>query len=139
MLFRSSSNDNTRPTTVCVFPFGVGDTCVVDVVGESVFGVSLAGVGADSFVADPSTVGATLVSVCGCAAAAGLVDVGSELGTVGWVCTVTGEDWVVWTDVVEVGLVGLAGFTGDTGFVGLVTAFLQVSDVVTQADHTGLP
>ena len=60
---------------------------------------------------------------------------GAELG----VCTVAGEDWVVWTDVVEVGLVGLAGFTGDTGFVGLVAAFLQVSDVVTQADHTGLP
>ena len=67
------------------------------------------------------------------------VGVATEFCTVLGVCTVAGEDWVVWTDVVEVGLVGLAGFTGDTGFVGLVVAFLQVSDVVTQGCHTGLP
>jgi hypothetical protein len=30
--FTNSSNDNTRPTTDRVFPFGVGDTCVVEVV-----------------------------------------------------------------------------------------------------------
>ena len=68
-----------------------------------------------------------------------VVGVATEFCTVLGVDTVTGEDWVVWTDVVEVGLVGLAGFTGDTGFVGLVAAFLQVSDVVTQGCHTGLP
>ena len=105
---RNSSNDNTRPTTDCVFPFGGGDgdTCVVDVVCESVF-----------------------VWVWVSVLAVGVV---SEFGTVFGVCTVTGEDWIVGADVVELGLVGLAGFTGETGLVGLFTDFLQVSDVVTQ-------
>ena len=85
---------------------------------------------------DLPAVGALLVSVDVVVLSVG---VATEFCTVLGVDTVAGEDWVVWTDVVEVGLVGLAGFTGDTGFVGLVTAFLQVSDVVTQADHTGLP
>ena len=107
---------------------------VVEVVGEA---VPVAGVvGADPLVADAPAVGALLVSVDVVVLSVG---VATELGTVFGVDTVAGEDWVVWTDVVEVGLVGLAGFTGDTGFVGLVAAFLQVSDVVTQGCHTGLP
>ncbi len=113
--FTNSSNDNTRPTTDCVFPFGGGDwdACVVDVVCESVF-----------------------VCVWVSVLAVGVV---SEFGTVFWVGAVTGEDWIVGADMVEVGLVGLAGFTGETGLVGLLTDFLQVSDVVTQGCHTGLP
>ena len=136
--FWNSSNDNTRPTTVCAFPLGGDglsfDVGVVEVVGEA---VPVAGVvGADPLVADAPAVGALLVSVDVVVLSVG---VATELGTVFGVDTVAGEDWVVWTDVVEVGLVGLAGFTGDTGFVGLVAAFLQVSDVVTQGCHTGLP
>jgi hypothetical protein len=113
--FTNSSNDNTRPTTDCVFPFGGGDgdTCVVDVVCESVF-----------------------VWVWVSVLAVGVV---SEFGTVFGVGAVTGEDWIVGADVVELGLVGLAGFTGETGLVGLFTDFLQVSDVVTQGCHVGLP
>jgi len=132
--FTNSSNDNTRPTTDCVFPFGVGvgDTCVVDVVCESVF-VAEALVGADPVVADEPAVGASLVSVDD------VVGVATEFGTEFGVGAVTGEDWIVGADVVELGLVGLAGFTGETGFVGLFTDFLQVSDVVTQGCHTGLP
>jgi len=34
---------------------------------------------------------------------------------------------------------GLSGDTGDIGLVGLLIDFLQVSDVVTQGCHTGLP
>jgi hypothetical protein len=94
-------------------PFGGGDwdAGVVDVVCESV------------------VVSVVWVSVL----AVGVV---SEFGTVFGVCTVTGEDWVVGADVVEVGFNGL---TGDTGLVGLFIDFLQVSDVVTQGCHTGLP
>ena len=136
--FWNSSNDNTRPTTDCIFPFGGDwlsfDVDIVDVVGEA---VTVAGaVGADPLVADAPAVGALLVSVDVVVLSVG---VATELGTVFGVDTVAGEDWVVWTDVVEVGLVGLAGFTGDTGFVGLVADFLQVSDVVAQGCHTGLP
>jgi hypothetical protein len=129
--FRNSSNDNTRPTTDCVFPFGagVGDACVVDVVCESVF-VSEALVGADSVIADEPAVGASLVSVDD------VVGVAAELGTEFGVGAVTGEDWIVGADMVEV---GLRGDTGDTGLVGLFIDFLQVSDVVTQGCHTGLP
>jgi hypothetical protein len=110
--FRNSSNDNTRPTTDCVFPFGGGDgdACVVDVVCESVF-----------------------VCVCVSVLAVGVVaEFGAEFG----VGAVTGEDWIVGADVVEV---GLRGDTGDAGFVGLFIDFLQLSDVVTQGCHVGLP
>jgi hypothetical protein len=89
---------------------GDGDTCVVDVVGEAV-------------------VVWLWVSVL----AVGVV---SEFGTEFGVCTVTGEDWIVGADVVEAGLNGL---TGDAGLVGLFIDFLQVSDVVTQGCHVGLP
>ena len=128
--FRNSSNDNTRPTTLRAFPFGGGDgdTCVVDVVCEPVF-VSEALVWAVPLVADASAVGAALVSV-------DVVGVVSEFGTGVGVGAVTGEDWIVGADVVEV---GLRGDTGDAGFVGLFIDFLQVSDVVTQGCHTGLP
>ena len=108
--FTNSSNDNTRPTTDCAFPFGGGDgdACVFEVVGESVL---------------------VWVSVLA-------VGVASEFCTEFGVCAVTGEDWIVGTDVVKVGFNGL---TGDTGLVGLFTDFLQVFDVVTQGCHTGLP
>jgi hypothetical protein len=129
--FRNSSNDNTRPTTLRTFPFGGGDgdTGVVDVVCESVF-VSEALVGADSVVADEPAVGASLVSVDD------VVGVASEFGTEFGVCAVTGEDWIVGADMLEAGLKGL---TGDAGLVGLFIDFLQVSDVVTQGCHVGLP
>jgi len=129
--FRKSSNDNARPTDERILPLGGGDgdTCVVDVVCESVF-VSEALVGADSVVADEPAVGASLVSVDD------VVGVASEFGTEFGVGAVTGEDWIVGADVAEVGFNGL---TGDTGFVGLFIDFLQVSDVVTQGCHTGLP
>ncbi len=133
--FRNSSNDNTRPTTDCVLPFGTGGdgvADVVDVVCESVF-VAEALVGADPVVADEPAVGAALVSVDD------VVRVASEFGTEFGVGAVTGEDWIVGADVVELGLVGLAGFTGETGLVGLFTAFLQVSLVVVHEPHTGLP
>ncbi len=132
--FRNSSNDNTRPTTDCVFPLGagVGDACVVDVVCESVF-VAEALVGADPVVADAPAVGAALVSVDVVVVSVG---VATEFGTGVGVGAVTGEDWIVGADMVEL---GLRGDTGDTGFVGLFIDFLQVSDVVTQGCHTGLP
>ena len=116
------------------------DVDVVDVVGEAVTGAGV--VWADPLVADAPAVGALLVSVDVVVLSVG---VATELGTVFGVDTVAGEDWVVWTDVVEVGLVGLAGFTGDTGLTGLVTFvgfvidFTQVLDVVTQGCHTGFP
>ena len=110
--FRKSSNDNARPTDERIFPLGGGDrdTCVVDVVCESVF-----------------------VSVWVSVLAVGIV---SEFGTVFGVSAVTGEDWIVGADVVEAGLNGL---TGDIGLVGLFIDFLQVSDVVAQGCHVGLP
>jgi hypothetical protein len=64
------------------------------------------------------------------------VGVVSEFGTVFGVGAVTGEDWIVGADVAEAGFNGL---TGDTGLVGLFIDFLQVSDVVTQGCHVGLP
>jgi hypothetical protein len=111
--FRKSSNDNARPTDERILPLGGGDgdTCVVDVVCESVF-----------------------VSVWDVSVLA--VGVVSEFGTEFGVGAVTGEDWIVGADVVEAGLKGL---TGDAGFVGLFIDFLQVSDVVTQGCHVGLP
>ena len=113
--FTKSSNDNARPTDERIFPFGGGDgdTCVVDVVGKAV-----------------------VVCVWVSVLAVGVV---SKFGAEFWVGAVTGEDWIVGADVVEVGLVGLAGFTGETGLVGLFTDFLQVSDVVSQGCHVGLP
>ena len=88
-------------------PFGGGDwnAGVVDVVCESVFVCVW-----------------VWVSVL-------VVGVVSEFGTEFGVCTVTGEDWIVGADVVEVGFNGL---TGDVGLVGLLIDFLQVSDVVAQ-------
>jgi hypothetical protein len=109
---RNRSNDNTRPTTDCVFPRGVGregrpfNVGVVDVVCEPVW-----------------------VSVL-------VVGVVSEFCTVFGVGAVTGEDWIVGADVVEL---GFRGDTGDTGLVGLFTDFLQLLDVVTQGCHVGLP
>jgi hypothetical protein len=64
------------------------------------------------------------------------VGVVSEFGTVFGVGAVAGEDWIVGADVVEAGFNGL---TGDAGLVGLFIDFLQVSDVVTQGCHVGLP
>ena len=90
-------------------------------------------VGADSVVADAPAVGALLVSVDVVVLSVG---VATEFGAVFGVCTVTGEDWVVGTDVVEL---GLRGDTGDAGLVGLSIDFLQVFDVVTQGCHTGCP
>jgi hypothetical protein len=109
--FTNSSNDNARPTELLTFPFGGGDgdTCVLEVVGESVF-------------------------VCGVSVLA--VGVVTEFGAVFGVGAVTGEDWIVGADMLEAGLNGL---TGDTGFVGLFIDFLQVSDVVAQGCHAGLP
>lgn len=121
-------------------PFGTGwdwlpfELCVFEVVGEAVAGTGA--VGADPLVADAPAVGALLVSVDVVVLSVG---VATEFGAVLGVDTVTGEDWVVWTDVVEVGLTGLIGLTGDTGLVALVIDFLQVFDVVTQGCHTGLP
>ena len=128
--FRNSSNDNARPTELLILPLGGGDRVpdVVDVVCESVF-VSEALVGAASVVADPPAVGASLVSV-------DVVGVVSKFGTGVGVGAVTGEDWIVGADMVEA---GLRGDTGDAGFVGLFIDFLQVSDVVTQGCHVGLP
>jgi hypothetical protein len=91
---------------------GVGIACVVEVVGEAVV---------------------VWASVFGGAVSIGVV---SEFGTGVGVGAVTGEDWIVGADMVEL---GLRGDTGDTGFVGLFIDFLQVSDVVTQGCHTGLP
>lgn len=82
--FTNSSNDNTRPTTDCVFPFGtggVGVPCVVEVVGEAVV------VWTSVFV---SVVLVVVVSV----------GVATEFGAVFGVDTVTGEDWIVGADVV---------------------------------------
>lgn len=77
--------------------------------------------------------------VCVCWVSVLTVGVVSEFGTIFGVGAVTGEDWIVGADVVELGLVGLAGFTGETGLVGLFTDFTQLLDVVTQGCHTGLP
>ena len=111
--FAKSSNDNTRPTTDLTFPFGGGDgdTCVVEVVGEAVV-------------------------VCVCDVSVLAVGVASEFGTEFGVGAVTGEDGVVGADVLEAGFNGL---TGEAGFVGLFIDFLQVSDVVAQGCHVGLP
>jgi hypothetical protein len=111
--FRKSSNDNARPTDERILPLGGGDgdTCVVDVVCESVV-------------------------VCVWDVSVLAVGVVSEFGTEFGVGAVTGEDWIVGADVLEAGFNGL---TGDAGFVGLFIDFLQVSDVVTQGCHVGLP
>ena len=129
--FWNSSNDNTRPTTDWVFPFGAGgdwlsfDVGVLEIVGEAVVVgasvfvdelVAVTAVGADSVVADTSAVGALFITV----------GAGAEL-TAGVVA-----------DVVAV-FTGDVGLTGDTGLVGLSNAFLQLFDVVTQGCHTGLP
>jgi hypothetical protein len=111
--FTNSSNDNARPTADLTLPLGGGDgdTCVVNVVCESVF-------------------------VCVWDVSVLAVGVVSEFGAILGVGAVTGEDWIVGADVVEA---GLRGETGDTGLVGLFIDFLQVSDVVTQGCHCGLP
>lgn len=86
--FWNSSNDNTRPTTDCVFPLGAGcgggavDVGVLEVVGEAVV------VWASVFVS-------CVVDVVG-AVSVGVV---SEFGTGVGVGAVTGEDWVVGADV----------------------------------------
>jgi hypothetical protein len=64
------------------------------------------------------------------------VGVATEFGAVFGVGAVTGEDWIVGADMFEA---GFKGDTGDTGLVGLFIDFLQVSDVVTQGCHVGLP
>jgi hypothetical protein len=141
--FVITSNDNTRPTADCTFPFGVGVACVVEVVCEP---VSFAAVGAGVCVAELAAVGADEVVVL-------VVWVVSEFWTVGWVSAVAGEDWVVWTDVLEVvvvcvvgatavtlvGFTGLIGLTGLLTLVGFVTDFTQLLDVVAQGCTTGLP
>ena len=130
--FRKSSNDNARPTDERIFPLGGGDgdTCVVEVVAEPVV-VAEALVGAAPLVADAPAVGASLVSVDVL-----VVGVVSKFGTGVGVGAVTGEDWIVGADMVEL---GLSGLTGEAGFVGLFIDFLQVSDVVAQGSHVGLP
>ena len=151
------SNDNTRPTAVCVLPFGAGGagvTDVVEVVGETVVVwalvvvlVAFASVGAVDDGAELTAVGALDPSVV-----VGLL--GTELG----VCTVTGEDGVVGTDVLEVwvvcvgvvttaavwlttlvGFAGLIGLIGDVGFVGLLRDFTHVSVTVVHGGITGCP
>jgi hypothetical protein len=121
--FRNSSNDNARPTELLILPLGGGDRVadVVDVVCESVF-VSEALVGAVPLVADASAVGASLVPV-GVAWLFGT----SALLTAGVVTDVVAE------------FTGDRGLIGLAGFVGLFIDFLQVSDVVTQGCHVGLP
>jgi len=52
-------------------------------------------------------------------------------------CTVADPVWVVIADVGLIGLIGLTGLSGLLMFVGLVGDFTQLSDVVTQGDHTG--
>ena len=142
--FTNSSNDNTRPTTDCVFPFGGGDwdACVFEVVGESVLG------GASIFASGSSLFcsrsfgfasGSSLFCSCSFGFGGGAIGVASEFGAIFGVGAVAGEDGVVGADVVEFRFIGLAGFTGDTGLVGLAVDFLQASDVVTQGCHTGLP
>ena len=74
--------------------------------------------------------------VCVCDVSVVAVGVVTEFGAGVGVGAVTGEDGVVGADVVEL---GLRGDTGDTGLVGLLIDFLQVSDVVTQGCHAGLP
>jgi hypothetical protein len=113
--FANNSRDNTSPTTDWVLPFGGGDACVVDVVCEPVV-VAEALVGAVSLVADASAVGALFVTI----------DAGALLTT------------GVVTDVVAV-FAGDSGLIGLAGLVGLFIDFLQVSDVVTQGSHVGLP
>ena len=82
--FTKSSNDNARPTADRVFPLGGGDgdTCVVDVVCESVF------------------VSVVVVVVCVWDVSVLAVGVVSEFGTIFGVGAVTGEDWIVGADVV---------------------------------------
>jgi hypothetical protein len=104
--FRNSSNDNARPTADRTLPFGDGDTCVVDVVCESV-----------------SVVWVSVLAVW----------VASEFGAVFGVGAVTGEDWIVGADMLEVGFNGLIG---DTGLVGLFIDFLQVLAIVIHEFHT---
>jgi hypothetical protein len=96
--FTNSSNDNARPTALCIFPFGGGDwdtfgfdVGVVEVVAEPVPETL---VGADSVVADEPAVGASLVSVDD------VVGVATEFGAEFGVDAVTGEDWIVGADVV---------------------------------------
>ena len=120
--FTNSSNDNTRPTADRVFPFGGGDgdTCVVDVVGEAV--VVWASVFVSVFVC-------VWVSVLA-------VGVASEFGAIFGVGAITGEDWIVGADVVEV---GLRGDTGDAGLFGLFIDFLHVFIVVIHGPITACP
>ena len=108
--FTKSSNDNARPTDERIFPLGGGDgdTCVVDVVCESV-----------------------VVCVWVSVLAVGVV---SEFGTEFGVGAVTGEDWIVGADMFEAGLNGLIG---DVGLVGLLIDFLHVSCVVTHGPKVG--
>jgi hypothetical protein len=115
--FRNSSNDNARPTELLTLPLGGGDRVadVLDVVPEAL-------VGAVPLVADASAVGASLVPV----GVAGLFGTGALL-TAGVVTDVVAE------------FTGDRGLIGLAGFVGLFIDFLQVSDVVAQGSHVGLP
>ena len=96
--FTKTSNDNTRPTAVCSFPFGVWDGLsfdvgVLDVVGKAVVVaglVAFTSVWAVDDGAELTAVGALNPSVV-----VGLFC--TEL----WVGAVAVEDWVVWTDVLE--------------------------------------
>jgi hypothetical protein len=116
--FRNSSNDNARPTELLILPLGGGDRVpdVFDVVSEALVSWAV------PLVADASTVGASLVPV----GAAGLFGTGALL-TAGVVTDVVAE------------FTGDRGLIGLAGFVGLFIDFLQVSDVVTQGCHVGLP
>ena len=95
--FTKTSNDNTRPTAVCSLPFGGGllvDVGVLDVVGEAVVAgvlVAFTSVWAVDDGTELSTVGALDPSI-----------VVGLLCTELWVGAVAVEDWVVWTDVLEV-------------------------------------
>jgi hypothetical protein len=108
--------------------FGDGDTEELDFCGVSVLLVSV-------FV---DTVGEELVVDAGAVSVAVALPVtsmdtlaaGTPGVTLGVVTTVA-----VWFT----GLAGFTGLTGDVGLVGLLSDFTHVLDVVTQADHTGLP
>jgi hypothetical protein len=52
-------------------------------------------------------------------------------------CAVADPVWVVVAGMGLIGLIGLTGLSGLLMFVGLVGDFTQLSDVVTQGDHTG--
>jgi len=75
---------------------------------------------------------------------AGAVSVAVALPVTSMDALATGTPGIAFGVVITVavwfiGLAGFTGLTGDVGLVGLLRDFTHVLDVVTQADHTGLP